>query len=63
MGRRQCHILGYEGKITADDDVDQLKEKGYNVDSDNVGKTGVEATMEEYLTGCSKDKKALLRCS
>ena len=56
-GETACHILGYEGKITADDDVDQLKEKGYNVDSDNVGKTGVEATMEEYLTGCSKDKK------
>ncbi len=47
------HILGYTGTVT-DDDI-----KKYNTDSDNpvysptdqIGKTGIEYSMEEYLRG------------
>lgn len=58
-GETACHIIGYEGKITSDDDLEALKDAGYNVDNDNVGKVGIEATMEKYLTACSTDKKGI----
>lgn len=58
-GETACHIIGYEGRITESDDVDSLKESGYNIDNDHVGKVGVEATMEKYLTGSSTDKKGI----
>ena len=59
-GQTACHIIGYEGKITAEDDTDTLAKNGYNIDTDNVGKTGIEATMEKYLTACSDDKKGYI---
>jgi len=42
------HILGYMGKIGAELEI--LAEKGYT-GQNIIGKSGIEATMEEYLKG------------
>ena len=43
-----AHILGYMSKIGAE--LENLAEKGYT-GQDMIGKSGIEATMEEYLNG------------
>lgn len=43
------HILGRVGAITQEE-YENLKEDGYTL-NDNIGKSGVEATMESYLRG------------
>lgn len=45
-----AHILGYTTGIQSGDDMEALREKGYNSD-DKIGRTGVEAAFEEYLRG------------
>lgn len=52
------HIVGVTGKIT-EEQFNTLKEKGYTIE-DIVGKSGVEAAMEEYLRGESGEKKVEL---
>ena len=41
-----AHILGYTTGIQSGDDMEALREKGYNSD-DKIGRTGVEAAFEE----------------
>ena len=48
-GALVSHILGYTGAVT-DEDLASLAELGY-LNDDKVGKTGVEATLEEALRG------------
>jgi penicillin-binding protein 2 len=48
-GVEMSHILGYLGRITAEE-YDSLKDKGYLV-SDRLGKAGIEAVYEEELRG------------
>ncbi|MBS6511884.1 MAG: hypothetical protein KH334_09385, partial [Clostridiales bacterium] len=51
-----AHIIGYLGRIT---DLDELAEKeaqGYSAE-DLVGKVGIEATMEQYLSGATQEKQ------
>lgn len=43
------HILGYTGKLTADE-YEALKDQGYLI-NDDIGKTGVEKTYELFLRG------------
>jgi len=43
-------VLGYVGPIPADSAAD-YEEEGYNIYTDQVGLTGVEAVAEEYLHG------------
>ncbi|MFA6406772.1 MAG: penicillin-binding protein 2 [Patescibacteria group bacterium] len=43
------HILGYLGKMSPDD-LENLKDSGY-IQTDTLGKTGVEASYEAYLRG------------
>ena len=43
-----AHIIGYMGRIG--DELERLVAKGYSP-QDVIGKSGVENTMEEYLTG------------
>ncbi len=43
------HIIGYTGKLT-DTQWDELRKKGY-LQTDNVGKTGIEKMYENYLRG------------
>ena len=45
-----AHILGYTGKMTADEYYDLYKAQNYPYDA-VVGKTGVELAFEEYLHG------------
>ncbi len=56
-GDTAAHVIGYTGSIVEEDDVDALKEKGYDTDEDLIGRTGIESTMEEYLTASTTDKK------
>ena len=47
-GTLLCHGLGYLGKISADD-ADEYSQKGYDVYSDIVGRSGLEAEFEDIL--------------
>lgn len=52
-----AHIIGYQGRITAEDDTEEYTALGYDIDNDLVGKEGIEATMESYLTGSSAERQ------
>lgn len=54
QGSLAAHIIGYMGRI--EDNLDDYVEKGYNRD-DLIGKTGIEQSMEESLTGNTKERK------
>ena len=49
------HIIGFSGKISQEQ-YEKLKEKGYSME-DVVGKSGIEAAMEDYLRGVAGEKK------
>lgn len=50
-------IIGYTGTIS-DTELEDYKEKGENyIASDMVGKSGIEASMEEYLQGKRGEEK------
>ncbi len=49
------HVLGYEGKINAEE-LEALRDKGYRL-TDSVGKTGVEKTYESLLRGVAGIKR------
>lgn len=59
-GSSAAHIVGYLGRIFDDPDnpdkVKQMQEAGYALD-DTVGHSGIEATMENYLTGNTKNRQ------
>ncbi|MBQ6004068.1 MAG: hypothetical protein IJL16_04985 [Clostridia bacterium] len=44
------NIIGYLGRIVDNQELEEKKEKGYTAET-LLGKIGIEATMEEYLTG------------
>lgn len=48
-GNAYSHIIGYTGKLTAEE-YDIVREKGYLL-NDSIGKTGVELSYEEELRG------------
>ena len=51
LGRTASHVLGYVGAITQEElDVHATSPKTYSL-GDEVGKTGVEKTYEDYLRG------------
>ncbi len=49
-GELASHILGYMGRITADEEDEFVDEKGYRKDA-LIGKDGVEKAAEEHLKG------------
>ena len=49
-------LLGYMGKMNDNETVAEYKAKGYSPD-DLIGTTGLESTMEQYLTGNSTEKQ------
>ena len=49
-----CHLFGYIREIN-DQELEQQKSKGYRL-GDNIGKTGLERTYEDYLRGISGGK-------
>ena len=52
-GTTAAHILGYCQKMT-EENSEKYLELGYSYD-DYIGVSGVEATMEQYLTGCTEE--------
>lgn len=50
QGESASHIVGYLGRISAENVDYYVKTKGYSV-NDLVGVYGIESIMEEYLTG------------
>ena len=51
-----AHILGYLGRIVDADELKEKRELGYTAEN-LVGKVGIEATMEKYLTGCITERQ------
>jgi penicillin-binding protein 2 len=49
-----CHLFGYIREIN-DQELEEEKGKGYRL-GDNIGKTGLERTYEDYLRGVSGGK-------
>lgn len=49
-GTLAAHVIGYTGQVKDADKLKELADKGY-APSDNVGMSGVEATMEDQLSG------------
>jgi penicillin-binding protein 2 len=49
-GRFTAHIIGYMGPVPAEYS-DIYEEKGYNLDRDKIGYSGVEAYMQDELAG------------
>ena len=52
-GQTAAHILGYCQKMS-EENSEQYISSGYDY-NDYIGVSGVEATMEKYLTGCSTE--------
>ena len=50
-----AHIIGYVGSIS-EDNINDYTDKGYDR-NDPIGVSGVEQSMEEYLTGSSGEKR------
>ncbi|MGI6152532.1 MAG: penicillin-binding transpeptidase domain-containing protein [Christensenellaceae bacterium] len=51
-----AHIVGYTGKMTDNDMIAEMGQKGYAQD-DIIGITGIESSMEQYLTGNSTERQ------
>ena len=49
-----CHLFGYIREIN-DQELEEQKHKGYRL-GDNIGKTGLERTYEDYLRGVNGGK-------
>lgn len=60
MGETACHILGYIGPISSDQEVQHyIKEKNY-LPNELIGKTGVEESFEETLHGVNGKEVVLV---
>lgn len=55
-GTLAAHVIGYLGRITDDKTLEDMEAKGYDQD-DLIGVTGIENSMEEYLTGNSTERQ------
>lgn len=51
-----AHIVGYMGKMNDDDTIKDFTAKGYSQE-DLIGTSGIESSMEQYLTGNSSEKQ------
>ena len=60
-GTLAAHMIGYLGRISAEMSEEKLQhyeDKGYS-NEDLVGVNGIEASMEDYLTGNSSDRQGV----
>ena len=51
-----AHVIGYLGRIVDNTELEEKKALGYTAE-DLVGKVGIEATMESYLSGCINERQ------
>ena len=56
QGEIAAHLIGYTGRISDAEQLEALEEKGYTAES-LIGKTGIEYSMEDYLTAETADKR------
>ncbi len=49
------HLIGTVGSVS-EEELESLSDKGYTAD-DKIGKSGIEAALEEYLRGVSGEKR------
>ncbi|GHU67690.1 penicillin-binding protein [Clostridia bacterium] len=57
QGTTACHVIGYVGSIPEgwwNTNRSTYTDKGYGI-ADKIGLDGIEKTMEDYLTGSTKD--------
>ncbi len=54
-GTTAAHVIGYIGKISSAE-YEKKKDEGYSL-NDYIGKTGIEASFEEYLRGTNGSKR------
>ncbi len=54
-GNVAAHIIGYIGKISADE-YKNKKDEGYSL-NDTIGKSGIEYSFEDYLRGVNGSKR------
>ncbi|MDY3052127.1 MAG: penicillin-binding transpeptidase domain-containing protein [Ndongobacter sp.] len=59
-GESACHILGYIGKISTDEEIKKYVENGGYLPDDVVGKTGVEESFEDTLHGVNGKQTVLV---
>ncbi len=57
-----AHIIGYLGRIVDEEELEEKEALGYTAE-DLVGKVGIEATMETYLSGCLTARQGKLTYS
>lgn len=55
-GETAAHIVGYIGSMQDKEEMDEYASKGYSSE-DDIGVSGIEKTMEEYLTANSTEKQ------
>jgi len=66
MGDVAAHIIGYVGRISSEDIEEykskgiDLREAGYDLSIDRIGKMGIEKYAEQWLTASTKDKHGML---
>lgn len=53
FGESACHILGYIGKISTDEEIKKYIEQNHYLPDELIGKTGVEESFEDTLHGVS----------
>jgi penicillin-binding protein 2 len=51
-----AHIIGYMGKMVDSATIEEMQAKGYSQDN-TIGITGIESTMEAFLTGNSTERQ------
>ncbi len=56
QGDVAAHTIGYLGKITTEESAEEYAAKGYDLDN-LVGIAGIEAAMEDVLTGNSTERQ------
>ncbi|NLJ41729.1 MAG: hypothetical protein GX352_09025 [Clostridiales bacterium] len=59
MGDDFSQILGYLGSI-GKEETEEYRKQGYDISDDKVGKTGIEAYAEEWLTGNKAERQGRL---
>lgn len=55
-----AHIIGYTGRVSADELVELLEKDDQYEANDIVGKSGIEKAMETYLTGRKGERKVYI---
>ena len=56
QGSTASQVLGYTGRMVSQEQIEEYEAQGYSQD-DWIGISGIESSMEQYLTGCSTQRQ------